>query len=83
MLGSCTPAAYAGLPPATKDASVDCSTLLNRPTWGAVCSAARMGASSSGGNVAGTFVGTHAITPRKDVPIQPAAGFVSPWQETQ
>jgi hypothetical protein len=42
-----------------------------------------MGASSSGGNVAGTFVGTHAITPRKDVALQPAAGLVSPWQETQ
>ena len=43
-----------------------------------------MGAASSGGSVAGAFDGaTHAIAPRNDVALHPAAGFVSPWHETQ
>jgi hypothetical protein len=43
-----------------------------------------MGARVFGGSVAGAFEGvTHAITPRNDVALHPAAGFVSPWHPTQ
>ncbi len=83
MLGSWTFAWNAGVPPVTQSATVVCSASLSRPTCGAVARADRMGALSLGGSVAGTFEGTHAIAPRKDVALHPAAGFVSPWHSTQ
>jgi hypothetical protein len=60
------------------------STASRRPAWDGVRSTSRIGASPLGGSDAGAPEGeTHAIDPRKELVVHPAAGELPPWQLAQ
>jgi hypothetical protein len=83
MPAACTVPRKAGAPPSTQAPTTLRSASVSNPTCGAASSAVTIGARGFDGNVAGAAEDdTHAIVPRKEVALHPAAGVVSPWQAT-
>jgi hypothetical protein len=82
--GECTPARYAGVPPATQALSVARSAASRKPRCESVSRTLKIGARGLAGKVTGIPDGsTHAMAPRNDVALHPAAGDDPPWQRTQ